>query len=116
MLKIAAAVLFLALSGCSAMNAERVRGGLNAYVGRPVADLELRMGPPDDVIELTNGRRAFQWEHAGHRQTPIGVAYAANSLLFYSPPRSYETICRLSVIVTAANDITSWQAFGDGCL
>lgn len=49
-------VLFLAffLSGCASQI-------LESYVGKSVTEPILDYGPPSNVLELANGKRAYQW-------------------------------------------------------
>src|SRR5690606_36017509 len=35
---------------------------MERYVGRSISEVMLDYGPPDDVFELSDGRRAYQWE------------------------------------------------------
>ena len=35
---------------------------LDKYMGRPIVDPMLDFGQPDEVFDLPDGRRAFQWE------------------------------------------------------
>lgn len=46
--------LAVALQGCSA-------GIMRGYIGRPPEAVMARYGPPVDVRDLPDGRRAYQW-------------------------------------------------------
>ena len=70
---IAAALLAgLVLTGCAAQHQ------MERYVGRPIGVAMLDHGSPDEVFQLADGRRAYQWEvkKEGFRPAPgptIGV-------------------------------------------
>lgn len=55
---------------------------LDKYVGRSITDPMLDFGKPDEVFDLPNGQRAFQWEvqKEGLRPAPrpvigVGIGY-----------------------------------------
>lgn len=57
---------------------------MERYVGRSISEVMLDYGPPDDVFELSDGRRAYQWEvkKEGFRPAPgprIGVGIGVGS-------------------------------------
>ncbi|MFX0545663.1 hypothetical protein ACEWPL_008975 [Roseovarius sp. S1116L3] len=69
---IAACLAALVLAGCAAPNQ------MESYVGRPIGAAVLDHGSPVEVFQLSDGRRAFQWEltKTGFRPSPqprIGV-------------------------------------------
>ncbi|MFD0857738.1 hypothetical protein [Roseovarius aquimarinus] len=68
----AAAFAALALVGCAAPHQ------MESYIGRPIGVVILDHGSPDEVFQLVDGRRAYQWEmkNEGFRPAPgptIGV-------------------------------------------
>lgn len=58
--------LLVVLSGCASTV-------LEGYVGKPVVEAELDFGPPINIIELSDQRRAYQWEVDSSGLIPIGV-------------------------------------------
>lgn len=51
------ALLMLAISLVAGCASEIMQG----YVGRDITDVILDYGPPENVLELPDGRTAFQW-------------------------------------------------------
>jgi len=69
---IAAGLAALVASGCAAPSQ------MESYVGRPVSEAILDHGSPSEVFDLSDGRRAYQWQidKSGLRPAPqprIGV-------------------------------------------
>ncbi|MFX0541329.1 hypothetical protein ACEWPM_006295 [Roseovarius sp. S4756] len=67
-----AAVAALTVAACAAPNQ------MESYVGRPIGEAVLDHGSPTEVFQLSDGRRAYQWEltKTGFRPSPrprIGV-------------------------------------------
>lgn len=75
---ILAAVVAASLSGC----ATRV---LESYVGRSVPEAAVRYGPPTNVFDMPDGRRAFQWEMSSTYVTP---RQSFTNVNVYAPPGS----------------------------
>jgi hypothetical protein len=50
--------------------------GLERYIGRPVSDLAIRLGPPTQAFVGPDGQRIFQWRHFGSSTKTVieGVA------------------------------------------
>lgn len=76
--RIIIAVLALALSGCAT-------GIMESYVGRSVPEAAVRYGPPTNVFDMPDGRRAFQWEMSSSYVTPRQTYANVN---IYAPPGS----------------------------
>ncbi|RYG90106.1 MAG: hypothetical protein EON59_00565 [Alphaproteobacteria bacterium] len=51
-------VAALALSGC-------VSTQMRTFVGKDIAEVQLRYGPPAQVVDLADGRRAYQFKEGG---------------------------------------------------
>jgi hypothetical protein len=65
----------------AACHAREIPPPPDPYVGRPVSDLALRVGPPDIQIDAGNNQRGFIWRHTavypclsavGHSLQPPG--------------------------------------------
>lgn len=79
---IIAAVLALGLSGCATAIME-------GYIGKPVQQAMIDRGPPDMVMDLPDGRRAFQWVINSSYTTPRQTYGQAN---IYAPPGAYANV------------------------
>jgi hypothetical protein len=109
-----------ALSSCTQMRAKQPNGLLDGYLGRPVAELALRMGPPTEDFDAGSGQHAFQWLHQ-YGSSP-GVIAPMGSALVVAGPQQRD--CRLSVVATTAKDhpslgdwiIQRYTWTGNGCL
>lgn len=115
-----------ALSGCTSATIsnerESAKQTLDSLVGQPLARFVLSAGPPTGEIDLGHGRRAFQWERRGTRQT-AGYIGGFRFATFYTNPQVHVTECRLSIVAITTKSkptlsdwiIEGWQAGGDGC-
>ena len=72
----------LALSGCATAM-------LEGYVGQPVQQVMIERGPPDLVMDLPDGRRAFQWAVTTQHVMPRSTTGQAN---IYAPPGAYASV------------------------
>ena len=72
----------LALSGCAT-------AVLEGYIGQPVQQVMIERGAPDMVIDLPDGRRAFQWVVTSQHTTPVQTYGQAN---IYAPPGAFATV------------------------
>lgn len=75
-------VLAMALSGC----ASSVMGG---FVGKPVEAVAVRYGPPVNVFDMPDGRRAFQWNI--NSTIPL-AGYSNTTATIYAPPGGLATV------------------------
>lgn len=81
------------LAGCATTTMEN-------YMGRTVQEVAVTYGPPTNVFDMPDGRRAFQWQidtsfNAPARSTTYGTAQV------YAPPgSSYGTVNAQSTTVT----------------
>jgi hypothetical protein len=84
---------------------------LDKYMGRSIVDPMLDFGKPDEVFDLADGRRAFQWEveRQGTRPSPrpvIGVGIGVggggwgNVTTVGTSYESYTISCRYTLIGT----------------
>jgi hypothetical protein len=62
---------------------------LEAYVGQPVHQVMIERGAPDMVIDLPDGRRAFQWAVTTEHVTPRLTTGQAN---IYAPPGAFGSV------------------------
>jgi hypothetical protein len=44
---------------------------MKSYVGQDIRDVELAYGPPSNVIDLREGRRAYQWTRVSVSATSV---------------------------------------------
>jgi hypothetical protein len=115
--------LILPLFACKAAQQARVNEHFNSYIGKPVSDLALILGPPTTQFAAGTGRMAFQWEHYDEAHSP-GVAVPVGNTLIYSAPHSQQRECRVSVVAhtSALNPnlgdwiIDNWRYAGSGCI
>jgi hypothetical protein len=84
------------LSGCAAARQEQTNKNFNTYLGRSVAELALKLGPPQGQIPMGGGKMGFQWVVNGSYTTP-GIAVPVGSTVVYDPPETQLTQCRMSV-------------------
>ena len=66
------------LAGC--VTASQV---LQGYMGRPIQDAVVDYGPPANVFDMGDGRRAFQWSMTRSYQMPTTTQTNVN---VYAPP------------------------------
>src|ERR1700730_1269500 len=112
--------LIFPLIACKAAQQTRGNDQFNSYIGRPVSELALVLGPPTTQFAAGSGRMAFQWEHYDEAHSP-GVAVPVGNALIYSAPHSQQRECRVSVVArtSALNPtlgdwiIDSWRYAGN---
>jgi hypothetical protein len=63
--------LVFTLTGYSALSAA---SGFNAYVGRPVSELALQIGPPTSISDGPDGSLVFKWNRFGPSDQRIGAS------------------------------------------
>ncbi|PTW46049.1 hypothetical protein [Rhodovulum kholense] len=90
-------VLFaIVLSGCASQV-------LNSYVGKPVTEAMLDYGAPSNVIDLEDGRRAYQWTI--HDTGTVAV-----------PTTSTATVYGAGGTATAFGQSTSYVPYSETCV
>jgi hypothetical protein len=117
--KIIAAALCIVLAGCQAARKQQLEDQLNSYLGHPVSEVALRLGPPDTEFDSGSGKRSFQWEKTG--KTPGAIVPIGGSLIVAGPQRRE---CRISVVAAASKSnpglgdwiVERWTYAGNGCL
>lgn len=72
----------LLLSGCATAIME-------SYVGKPIQQAIIDRGPPDVVMDMPDGRRAFQWRIDSSVRMPTTTHGQAN---IYAPPGAFTNI------------------------
>lgn len=68
------ALAAMALTGCAS-------SVMNGFVGKPIQEVMVRYGQPNNAFDMGDGRRAFQWSMSNTYVTPVtstttGNAYA----------------------------------------
>jgi hypothetical protein len=63
-MRVALLAVLVALCACTSQV-------LDGYVGRPIEDVLLEKGPPDNLMDMADGRRAYQWRRAEMSGMPI---------------------------------------------
>lgn len=105
-------LLGITLVGCSAALAQ---AGFYDYIGRPISDLAMRMGPPTTMSRGPNGWPIFQWSHLAPTK---GIVI--EGLLIHRGQCILEVISRpaKSSPTPAMADwlVTGWKFSGGGCL
>lgn len=79
---VAALAAGIGLTGCATAIME-------SYVGKPVQQAMIDRGPPDMVMDLPDGRRAFQWHVDRSYTAPVQTYGQAN---IYAPPGSFANV------------------------
>lgn len=74
----AAVAVAVGLSGCATQI-------MQSYVGKTVQDAAVRYGPPTNVFDMPDGRRAFQWSVSS---TYVAPRTTTTNLSLYAPPGS----------------------------
>lgn len=69
-MRIVAFVGFLALAGCASQIME-------GFVGKDISEVQLQYGPPINVMDLPDGRKAFQWRFDSTTYMPVTTNYTA---------------------------------------
>ena len=116
-------MLALVVTGCAAARQARFDNALNAYIGRPVSEIAVKIGPPTANFPSGNGSMVFQWHRAEQQQTP-GMAMPAFGNVIYYPGQTQQIECRLSVFARSAKTsptladwiIERWEYAGNGCV
>lgn len=89
-------VLAAALSGCASQIME-------SYVGKSVKEPILDYGPPANVVELEDGRRAYQWRLTQSGAMPMS-----------SP--TYATVYAGGRVATAYGSTTTYVPYSQDCV
>jgi len=113
--------LLFMLSACAAASAGT---GFDAYVGRPVSDLALQIGPPTGTSHGGDGTLVFEWNRFGPAGQRIGGSTPFDFELgihLWFPSRCVLRVvahpARSSPMPVATDWITdSWQFVGMGCI
>jgi hypothetical protein len=104
-------LLGVTLIGCSAAHAQT---GYDAYVGRPIKGLAMRMGPPTAMSRDPNGWPIFEWSNLPAK------AIVFHGLLLYRGRCTLEVMTRparrnpTSAMVDWIME--NWRFVGLGCL
>jgi hypothetical protein len=118
-----AAAIAIFLTGCAAVRQKEVIAKFDSYLGRPVSDLALALGPPTTQFDAGGGKMAFQWEHVIQGET-AGAATGVGGTMIFNPLHPYERECRVSVVAatTIPNPslgdwiIQHWEYHGNDCI
>lgn len=116
----------LCLSGCvtaQEVNANKAKKALDSYIGQPVSNVAINLGPPNGSFDVGNGQRAFQWLRTGSYQTG-GSAMPIGRMVVFEPSQTVQTSCRISFIATSPKGgqqlsdwiVTTWRYVGNGCI
>jgi hypothetical protein len=104
-------LLGITLLGCSATLAQ---AGWDDYIGRPISDLAMRMGPPTTVSRGPNGWPIFEWSHLAPTKgiviEGLLIHGRCNLKVMTRPARSSPTAAMADWLVT------HWRFAGLGCL
>lgn len=72
--KFATAIVALMLTGCMTMESQ-----MNSFVGKDITEAIAKNGPPTNVFNMPDGRRAFQWFRNRDLIMPVTTNVAANN-------------------------------------
>lgn len=100
----AAGVACLFVSGCASDIME-------SYIGRDITDVVLDYGPPSNVVELPDGRTAFQWIATNTYTTPTttsiyGYGNYATATTYGGTTSSYDCLYTLFARANGNNSYT----------
>ncbi len=79
-------------------------GGLDQYAGQSITSAMLEYGEPDGVIDLPDGRRAYQWERT--QQTTAVVPNNMGGSGYLAVSR--DTDCRFTIIAAYNQTSDDW--------
>lgn len=74
----------LLLSGCATTI-------MDGFVGKPLQQVMVRYGPPANVFDMPDGRRAFQWNISSNYVVP-GSSQSYTTANVYAPPGAFATV------------------------
>lgn len=97
------ALAFLALSGCATSI-------MQGFVGQPLQAAMVQYGPPSNIFDMDDGRRAFQWKISESGYIPA-VSNTYSTANIYAPPGAFATIQGNSTTTT-----TGGYGFQQTCL
>jgi hypothetical protein len=104
-------LLGVTLVGCSAAHAQT---SLYDYIGRPISDLAMRMGPPTIVSQGPNGWPIFQWSRFPSKGIVLHglLIHRGRCILEVAarPANRHPTLAMADWIVE------NWRFVGWGCL
>lgn len=99
------------LGGCQTYQ-ERLNAQLAQYIGQPISEMAIKLGPPVSSFATGQNQMAFQW-YKQTTQYTSGSAYRVYGTTIYNPPQAQEVDCRLTLIAetTAKNpQLNDWIA------
>ena len=109
--------LVLTVVGCASGGAE---AGFNSYIGRPVSDLAMRIGPPTFVSPGPKGWPIFRWRNFGPSGQTIGAETVVEVILIHNwrcilvvgsrPAKNNPTSAMVDWL------IENWRFVGWGCI
>lgn len=105
-----AAAALTALSGCGYALQQQITDRYKAFVGRPVSDVVISLGPPSSQFDVGPTTRAFQWHSSGTYRTP-GVVNSIGNTVLVNPGATISTNCRVTFLATAAkrtDELSQW--------
>lgn len=104
------AVAVLALSGCGYALQSQITARYKEFVGRPVSDVVVSLGPPSSQFDVGPTTRAFQWHNSGSYQTP-GVVNSIGNTVLVNPGATIATNCRVTFLASApkrTDELSQW--------
>jgi hypothetical protein len=112
--------LCVALAGCIEAREQEVAERLNSYIGHPVSEMAIRLGPPASDTDAGDGKHTFVWETGS--QTASATIPLAGRLVQAGPQQQK---CRISVVAATSGKVNpdlrdwivqQWEYEGNGCL
>lgn len=82
MKKVITIAILLAVSGCASSM-------MQGYVGQSIQQVVAKQRPPDNIFDMGDGRRAFQWIKTETTTTPVtatnyGQAYGSGNSIYWT--------------------------------
>jgi hypothetical protein len=104
-------LLCLALLSCGQARREELNHQLSYFVGSPITEVIIKLGPPIASFEVGPNQKAFQWYRTGSYTSP-GTAVIVADTLVYNNPQQVTTECRLTfvAVTTMSNpQLPDWK-------
>lgn len=101
-LRLAGLAAALVLSGCATQI-------MNGFIGQTVQDVALRYGPPFNVMDMGDGRRAFQWKISQSIIIPTTSTTYGTANVYAPPGSAFATVNTQATTTTTPGGVSSFD-------